>query len=266
MVCPYSLSIPGGAGAGAGAGAPDSAEWARGWCWRPATVRRRRSSSSPRSATASRPPPTGRWRRSLDPAAALRTLRAARRGVRRDPRARAVGTRSVAHDRHAPCRTDGRHVPRRGALDQLPPAGATAAPLLDRIDERAVVSKDALASCSTTSAARRRLHRALQRRRDGRHPRRHAVADDTTGGLLPRPARRAQGLAVLLQAFRMLDLDVSCWVAGDGPDTDRCGSITPATPGSSGWAASTRRRSSPACEAPRSCAPRRCTASRSASR
>ena len=30
-----------------------------------------------------------------------------------------------------------------------------------------------------------------------------------------------KGLAVLLQALRMLDLDVSCWVAGDGPDTDR---------------------------------------------
>ena len=30
-----------------------------------------------------------------------------------------------------------------------------------------------------------------------------------------------KGLAVLLQAMRLLDLDVSCWVAGDGPDTDR---------------------------------------------
>jgi phosphatidylinositol alpha-mannosyltransferase len=30
-----------------------------------------------------------------------------------------------------------------------------------------------------------------------------------------------KGLAVLLQALRMLDLDVSCWVAGEGPDTDR---------------------------------------------
>jgi phosphatidylinositol alpha-mannosyltransferase len=26
---------------------------------------------------------------------------------------------------------------------------------------------------------------------------------------------------VLLQAMRLLDLDVSCWVAGDGPDTDQ---------------------------------------------
>jgi phosphatidylinositol alpha-mannosyltransferase len=30
-----------------------------------------------------------------------------------------------------------------------------------------------------------------------------------------------KGLAVLLEAVRMLTLDVSCWVAGDGPDTDR---------------------------------------------
>jgi phosphatidylinositol alpha-mannosyltransferase len=29
-----------------------------------------------------------------------------------------------------------------------------------------------------------------------------------------------KGLAVLLQAMRLLDLDVSCWIAGDGPDTD----------------------------------------------
>ena len=73
-------------------------------------------------------PPTGRWRRSLRPGRRPPDPPgAARRGVRRDPRARAVGARSVAHDRHAPCRTDGWHVPRRGALDQLPPAGATAA-------------------------------------------------------------------------------------------------------------------------------------------
>ena len=157
----------------------------------------------------------------LDPAAALRTLRVLRDEVFdvihvHEPLAPGPSLTTVTL--HVAPTVGTFHAAGRSTSYRL--LAPLLRRLLDRIDERAVVSKDALASCSTTSGARRRLHRALQRRRDGRHPpprrcRRHDRRSSSSAGT------KSARVAVLLQAFRMLDLDVSCWVAGDGPDTDR---------------------------------------------
>ena len=94
--------------------------------------------------------------------------------------------------------------------------------LLGRIDERVVVSKDALA--------------LVQRYLGGEDDRFTVLFNgvetdairETAPFLASRPAifflgrhEERKGLAVLLRALRLLDLVVSCWVAGDGPDTDR---------------------------------------------
>jgi phosphatidylinositol alpha-mannosyltransferase len=98
--------------------------------------------------------------------------------------------------------------------------------LLDRVDERVAVSKDAL-----------ELVQRYLGGPDGSGLDRFTVlfngvetAAIRAAAPLPvtRPAifflgrhEQRKGLAVLLQAMRLLDLDVSCWVAGDGPDTDQ---------------------------------------------
>ena len=94
--------------------------------------------------------------------------------------------------------------------------------LLDRIDERVVVSKDALAL----------VQHHLGGEDDDFTVLFNGVETAAIRAATPLPTTRPavfflgrheerKGLAVLLQAMRMLDLDVSCWVAGDGPDTDR---------------------------------------------
>ncbi len=91
--------------------------------------------------------------------------------------------------------------------------------LADRIDHRVVVSKDALAlvqgylggdyqvlfngvETNEIRAVEPRCHHRPAVFFLGRHEER-------------------KGLEVLLAAFRLLDADVSCWIAGDGPDTNR---------------------------------------------
>lgn len=94
--------------------------------------------------------------------------------------------------------------------------------LIDRIDRKVVVSKDAL---------------ELVRSHLGGDPSEFTVlfnGVETTEirTVTPHPSARPaifflgrheerKGLEVLLQALRLLDLDVACWVAGDGPDTPR---------------------------------------------
>ena len=93
--------------------------------------------------------------------------------------------------------------------------------LLGRIDERVVVSKDALAL----------VQRHLGGEADEFTVLFNGVETDAIRAATPFPKSRPaifflgrheerKGLAVLLQAMRLLELDVSCWVAGDGPDTD----------------------------------------------
>jgi phosphatidyl-myo-inositol alpha-mannosyltransferase len=94
--------------------------------------------------------------------------------------------------------------------------------LLGRLDERVAVSKDALAL----------VQRHLDVDEDDFTVLFNGVETDSIRAAAPFPAPRPailflgrheerKGLAIMLQAFRLLHLDVSCWVAGDGPDTDQ---------------------------------------------
>lgn len=91
--------------------------------------------------------------------------------------------------------------------------------LIDRIDHKVVVSRDALAL----------VHHYL----GGEY---EVLFNGIETGEIravpplphPRPAvfflgrhEERKGLEVLLEAFGLLDLDISCWVAGDGPETRR---------------------------------------------
>jgi phosphatidyl-myo-inositol alpha-mannosyltransferase len=94
--------------------------------------------------------------------------------------------------------------------------------LLNRLDARVVVSKDALSL----------VQRYLGGEDDDYTVLFNGVETAAIRAATPLPVTRPailflgrheerKGLAVLLQAMRILHLDVSCWVAGDGPDTDR---------------------------------------------
>lgn len=92
--------------------------------------------------------------------------------------------------------------------------------LLDRIDRKVVVSKDALALVAGHLDAPPDAFEILFNGVETTEIR--SVAPLAS----PRPAifflgrhEERKGLDVLLRALRVLDLDVSCWVAGDGPDT-----------------------------------------------
>jgi phosphatidylinositol alpha-mannosyltransferase len=91
--------------------------------------------------------------------------------------------------------------------------------LLDRIDHKVVVSKDALA------LVRGYLGGEYQVLFNG-------VETTEIGSATPRPHSRPaifflgrheerKGLGILLEALRRTDLDVTCWIAGNGPDTNR---------------------------------------------
>lgn len=89
--------------------------------------------------------------------------------------------------------------------------------LLERVDHRVVVSKDAL------DLVERHLGGEYEVLFNG-------VDTDEISAVEPYPSDRPavfflgrheerKGLGVLLAAFALLDEDVECWVAGDGPDT-----------------------------------------------
>jgi phosphatidyl-myo-inositol alpha-mannosyltransferase len=92
--------------------------------------------------------------------------------------------------------------------------------LLDRIDRKVVVSKDALALVLGHLGGQPDDYRVLF----------NGVETTEIRAAAPRAHERPaifflgrheerKGLDVLLRALRLIDLDVSCWVAGDGPDT-----------------------------------------------
>lgn len=94
--------------------------------------------------------------------------------------------------------------------------------LLDRIDQKVVVSKDALALVLDHIGGSPDDFRVLFNGVETTEIRSVPAVE------LDRPAifflgrhEERKGLEVLLHAMRLLDLDVSCWVAGDGPDTNR---------------------------------------------
>ena len=93
--------------------------------------------------------------------------------------------------------------------------------LLDRIDVRVAVSKDALALVQRHLGGEDSDFTVLFNGVEIEAIRAAApfVATRPAIFFLGRHEER-KGLAVLLRAVRLLDLDVYCWVAGDGPDTD----------------------------------------------
>ncbi len=99
--------------------------------------------------------------------------------------------------------------------------GSVLGRLLNRIDQRVVVSKDALALLLSHLGGDAGDYRVMF----------NGVETTEIRAVEPlehdRPAifflgrhEQRKGLDVLLRALRLLDLDVSCWVAGEGPDTD----------------------------------------------
>ncbi len=91
--------------------------------------------------------------------------------------------------------------------------------LLDRIDHKVVVSKDALALVQGYLGGEyEKLFNGVETTEiRAARPQQH---DRPAIFFLGRHEER-KGLDVLLAALRTLDLDVTCWVAGDGPDTAR---------------------------------------------
>jgi phosphatidyl-myo-inositol alpha-mannosyltransferase len=94
--------------------------------------------------------------------------------------------------------------------------------LLDRIDGKVAVSKDALALVLGTMGGDAADFRILFNGVETTEIRSAAplVHHRPAIFFLGRHEER-KGLDVLLRALRLIDLDVSCWVAGDGPDTAR---------------------------------------------
>jgi len=91
--------------------------------------------------------------------------------------------------------------------------------LLDRIDHKVVVSKDALALVQGYLGGEYEVlfNGVATNEIRATPPRQH---DRPAIFFVGRHEQR-KGLEVLLEALRRTDLDVSCWIAGDGPDTNR---------------------------------------------
>ena len=155
-----------------------------------------------------------------DPAASLRTLRALRDEAFdvvhvHEPLAPGPSITSVTLHT-APCVGTFHAAGRSGSYRVLAPMLRR---LLDRIDHKVAVSKDALA--------------LVQGFLGGEYEVLFNGVETTEIRAVPpmahhRPAvfflgrhEERKGLDVLLAAIRRGDLDVTCWVAGDGPDTKR---------------------------------------------
>ena len=263
MVCPYScrslvvqaqvLGWPGLGGVGTRCG-----------CWPRATVRHR-SRSSPRSATASRPPPTGRWRRSLPtrpPPCGPRVLRDEVFDVIHVHEPLAPGPSLTTVTLHVAPTVGTFHAAGRSTSYRL--LAPLLRRLLDRIDERAVVSKDALARAApprgeraTTSPCSSTVSRrppSAPPRRCRRHDRRSSSA----GTKSARTGRAAPGISHARPRRVVLG-------GGRRPDTDRL-RIDHAGDTRIEWLGRVDEAEKLArLRGARSCAPCRCTASRSAS-
>ena len=226
MVCPYSLSIPGGVQAQVlglarelrrqghevrvlGAVRRSAARVVRHPARRQPADRRQRVDRAARAR------PGGR---------AADDARAARRGVRRDPRARTAGPGSGDDDAHGALGTDRRHVPRRRSLDELSDARAGAASRCSTASTSAVVvSKDALALVQQHLGGEDDDHVLFNGVETAEHPRPPRRLPSTRPAIffIGRHEER-KGLAVLLAGGAHARRSTStCWVAGDGPDTSR---------------------------------------------
>ena len=91
--------------------------------------------------------------------------------------------------------------------------------LMDRIDHKVVVSKDALALVQGYLGGQ---YEVLFNGVDTHEIRAAApVLHDRRAVFFLGRHEERKGLEVLLAALRLVDQDVSCWIAGDGPDTRR---------------------------------------------
>ena len=181
MVCPYSLSIPGGVQAQVLGLAREL---------------RRQGHEVRVLGPCDGPPPEsfvtplgdslptcgqrlGRAARTRSVGDAAHDAGAARRAVRRDPRPRTARARAPDHDGHPAHGADRRHVPRRRAVVGLPHARRHAAAAARPHRRKVVVSKDALELRRSRISATRDVHGALQRGRDDRDPRPSRRSDAT---------------------------------------------------------------------------------------
>lgn len=221
MVCPYSLSIPGGVQAQVLGLARELRR--TGYEVRvlgpcdgppPASFVTPLGDSLPTSANGSIAP------LAPDPSATLRTMRILRDeqfDVIHVHEPLAPGPPITTVTLHAAPTVGTFHAAGRSSMYRY--GAPILARIANRIDHRVVVSKDALGLVSgylggdyevlfngvDTAEIRSVVPRQLERPALfflGRHEER-------------------KGLEVLLRALALLDLDVSCWVAGDGPDTNR---------------------------------------------
>ncbi len=94
--------------------------------------------------------------------------------------------------------------------------------LLERLDRRVVVSKDALALVQSHLGGDPDDYRVLYNGVETTEIRSVAGFGHSHPSILflGRHEQR-KGLEILLQAMRLIDMDIRCWVAGDGPDTAR---------------------------------------------
>lgn len=224
MVCPYSLSIPGGVQAqvlGLCRELRRMGHEARvlGPCDGPPPEPfvTPLGDSLPTSANGSIAP------LAPDPSASLRTFRALRDeefDVLHIHEPLAPGPPITTLTLHVAPTVGTFHAAGRSTSYRL--LGPALARLLDRLDQRVVVSKDALALVLGHLGGDAADYRVLFNGVETTEIR------SATPLVSSRPAvfflgrhEERKGLEVLLAALRLLDLDVACWVAGDGPDTAR---------------------------------------------
>lgn len=221
MVCPYSLSVPGGVQAqvlGLARELRRSGHEVRvlGPCDGPPpeSFVTPLGDSLPTAANGSIAP------LAPDPAAALRTFRALRDeafDVLHVHEPLAPGPAITTTTLHTAPTVGTFHAAGRSSSYRA--LGPMLRRLLDRLDHKVVVSKDALALVQGhlggeyevlfNGVETTEIRSATPMRRS-----RPAVF------FLGRHEER-KGLDVLLAAVRRADLDISCWIAGDGPDTKR---------------------------------------------
>ena len=224
MVCPYSLSIPGGVQAQALGLARELRRMGHevrvlGPCDGPPPEAfvTPLGDSLPTSANGSIAP------LAPDPAASLRTVRALRDeqfDVIHVHEPLAPGPAITAVTLHVAPTVGTFHAAGRSTSYRM------LAPMLrrlsNRIDQHVVVSKDALALVLDNFGGDASEYRMLFNGVDTTDIRSVAPYRSSRPAVffLGRHEER-KGLEVLLRAMRLVDLDAECWVAGDGPDTDR---------------------------------------------
>lgn len=221
MVCPYSLSVPGGVQAQALGLARELRRLGHevrvlGPCDGPPpeSFVTPLGDSLPTAANGSIAP------LAPDPAASLRTLRALRDedfDVLHLHEPLAPGPTLTSVTVHTAPTVGTFHA--AGASTSYRMLAPMLRRLLDRIDHKVVVSKDALALVQGYLGGEYEILF-------------NGVETNEIRSAVPSPSDRPavfflgrheerKGLGVLLAALRQADLDVRCWIAGDGPDTRR---------------------------------------------